>query len=1375
MSDILIEGGSMVLAAAAPFDVRFDAAADIIMPFGGTIVVPAAAGEIPVIELMGHHRWMFISCKYPETGEGGKRKFPFLRDMENRAVTTDRPVIMLVADDHTLLDDIHPSKLDDDITETYKATFKENYIISSAARYLLIEFDNGLFTSDGLPLAISPFSCDAEFKLKGNTSDDEGMELLRTALSQATALAGRIRAFDIGGRQTEAYSALLKLGVKKEDIQNFPDADADAEKKMKVQFVDLHGNVLHKNDYPLDHLDISPALQNVPGTLNYYEWEFSDDTRKIDFKLTEQAQPEAEVGMLYTHHFHYVCIWPGYGFKFKEITKAGEATTIDLLKDVEPDDFPKLTFVRICVFHPLPEFQDKAGGEIQAKQAADSAGIQQKYTWFADNHFQFFSARNSVSIYNTGDEFFKDYFDTVTSLDKDDELYQANWSSQPFIHLPGSMKVRRIEPADWDSDSARSKLQQAALQSVLLPVNIDAQTVNAVMLPQRINGGAIFTDSMAVEVSTVPGPGRRPKRTHKGFVRKNNLYAWLLDMDTAAGEAVQHSVLGYWKTSMGIAISVPLQKLLPDVIPAMESIGIPFPADIVVLQAGPQDPSQLQIVRTKSIPDIRSAINRPGGAEVLQLLVINLASGGAYFLPLSPAEQEETATNIEITNILNYDEGSVERTAIEELTGTFSALDNCLFAVCRAPAAEDDALLSLLLTGLSLQRFSDNALRLGDVPLHPEELGGLFRTAISKRVKLKALYWEQYLASLVPSADLAKGVSNNESITNVINRDIAGKNGFAFRDRSTRDFGSWHQKATVIFKEDRSTDIFPEGGYSFTSYLGGMDLAMGRWDTPFHFDDDPERQSGLWFDVHVKIFGEAGFDVMRNFKHRWEAIKAFLDFGMDKFRPVNSSQELNDELENGIKIPDPQDIQINFPEGPNAFVQINRTIPPRSSLSLDEVEDETLVTIPDRAGELGSMHSYVKAINNARRFIIINDQYFFSQEMAKLLHDRLAAPDGPDFLVLVLPLNLGESDYIDPHLFRVRELAIHTLYFGAAVQRDDLLPTDSQCGNIFPDPGLTNSVKDKVVILTPTTTAGTPIYVHSKHMIVDDVWMTIGSANMGARSLTYDGEINAAIVARKLYKGVGDIVRNHRIQICRQLSGLPLAYSALLQDPYAAFRLLKATEAQQDDPSLRLHPAPPMTTWLDPEYRMKVGETAFDDNADVVAELDFRNESFKYITCNGLDPDGRTNVSTRLAMIFGFAGIGKTLPSAIANITFNFSQADIFDIKFLVDQGIDVRLIIRVNITVMVDDVPQAVGPFDVDTYLLIFSAVANNIVLKDEPTNKASVHISTTEKYEVIGEVFNEETLPGTRILQGSAVFDPAANPPIIGGSVRDAVINLA
>ena len=49
------------------------------------------------------------------------------------------------------------------------------------------------------------------------------------------------------------------------------------------------------------------------------------------------------------------------------------------------------------------------------------------------------------------------------------------------------------------------------------------------------------------------------------------------------------------------------------------------------------------------------------------------------------------------------------------------------------------------------------------------------------------------------------------------------------------------------------------------------------------------------------------------------------------------------------------------------------------------------------------------------------------------------------------------------------------------------------------------------------TTQGTPVYVHAKACVVDDIWASIGSDNFNRRSWTHDSELSAVVVDRSTY------------------------------------------------------------------------------------------------------------------------------------------------------------------------------------------------------------------------------------------------------------------
>ena len=82
------------------------------------------------------------------------------------------------------------------------------------------------------------------------------------------------------------------------------------------------------------------------------------------------------------------------------------------------------------------------------------------------------------------------------------------------------------------------------------------------------------------------------------------------------------------------------------------------------------------------------------------------------------------------------------------------------------------------------------------------------------------------------------------------------------------------------------------------------------------------------------------------------------------------------------------------------------------------------------------------------------------------------------------------------------------------------------------------------------------IYVHAKMMIVDDVFVGIGSANLNRRGLYHDGEINVFSVPQRLKAARDNPVAALRRRLWAEMLDLPLATAGpLLEDPLAAARL----------------------------------------------------------------------------------------------------------------------------------------------------------------------------------------------------------------------------
>ncbi|HEV7978351.1 phospholipase D family protein [Amycolatopsis sp.] len=143
-------------------------------------------------------------------------------------------------------------------------------------------------------------------------------------------------------------------------------------------------------------------------------------------------------------------------------------------------------------------------------------------------------------------------------------------------------------------------------------------------------------------------------------------------------------------------------------------------------------------------------------------------------------------------------------------------------------------------------------------------------------------------------------------------------------------------------------------------------------------------------------------------------------------------------------------------------------------------------TVPEKThafaprGEFTIVDTYLRALRSAKRLVYLENQFLWSPEVAEILIGKLKNPPADDFrVVLVLPRKPSN---------------------GADTTR-------GQLGRLL------DADDDGRRLLATTLTSHdgdneTPVYVHAKLGIVDDEWMTVGSANLNEHSLFNDSEAN---------------------------------------------------------------------------------------------------------------------------------------------------------------------------------------------------------------------------------------------------------------------------
>ncbi|HEX4526451.1 MAG TPA: phospholipase D family protein [Gaiellaceae bacterium] len=163
---------------------------------------------------------------------------------------------------------------------------------------------------------------------------------------------------------------------------------------------------------------------------------------------------------------------------------------------------------------------------------------------------------------------------------------------------------------------------------------------------------------------------------------------------------------------------------------------------------------------------------------------------------------------------------------------------------------------------------------------------------------------------------------------------------------------------------------------------------------------------------------------------------------------------------------------------------LTAVVPP--SKSAGDVELQVVRTVPEAIynakprGQFGILESYVRALKAAERFVYIENQFLWSPEIEAVLHDKIDNPPHPDFrLVLLLPSkpNSGDDD--------TRGVLGH------------LIEADDDGGRVL-----------ACTLFARRGDLADPIYIHAKIAIIDDRWLTLGSANLNEHSLFNDTEMN---------------------------------------------------------------------------------------------------------------------------------------------------------------------------------------------------------------------------------------------------------------------------
>jgi phosphatidylserine/phosphatidylglycerophosphate/cardiolipin synthase-like enzyme len=406
-------------------------------------------------------------------------------------------------------------------------------------------------------------------------------------------------------------------------------------------------------------------------------------------------------------------------------------------------------------------------------------------------------------------------------------------------------------------------------------------------------------------------------------------------------------------------------------------------------------------------------------------------------------------------------------------------------------------------------------------------IGRLLCAAARRDVQVRGLLWRSH------SDRTSFSAQENQRLGAEINE--AG--GEALLDQRVRRGGSHHQKMVVVRRRDR-----PDADVAF---VGGIDLCHSRRDDAAHAGDPQsqpmDRRYGPrppWHDAMIEIHGPATADVLATFLQRW-----------NDPTPLDHDNPYRRVLQRAARMPrHPTPLRDavtrQVAAGPHQ-VQVLRTYPFKRPAFPFAAEGERTIA-----------RAYRRAFARATRLVYVEDQYLWSEAVARALAEALRR--SPRLQVIaVVPRFPDQDGRVSGPPNRLGQLTAMALL--------------RQAGG------------DRFAVYDLENAAGTPVYVHAKVCIVDDIWMTCGSDNFNRRSWTHDSELTCAVVDPE-----GRLARSLRTALWSEHLGLP-GDDPRLADVDGAGQLWRERTRSPDSRARPHRPAPVSRLarlWATPLYRL---------------------------------------------------------------------------------------------------------------------------------------------------------------------------------------------
>ncbi|TNE87088.1 MAG: hypothetical protein EP330_19135 [Deltaproteobacteria bacterium] len=261
-----------------------------------------------------------------------------------------------------------------------------------------------------------------------------------------------------------------------------------------------------------------------------------------------------------------------------------------------------------------------------------------------------------------------------------------------------------------------------------------------------------------------------------------------------------------------------------------------------------------------------------------------------------------------------------------------------------------------------------------------------------------------------------------------------------------------------------------------TAFVGGMNFQGVDWDTSEHLVFDPRRMP---------------FDASTSERQDVEAKDALPEFSPRRDYMTRIRGPIVEDTEQVFAMRWQDRLDGNEEYAENATPA---PVTGGQAASSSGVQAQITTTLPEPFWEHGIAESWLNAVDQAEQYVFIEDQYFRMPMVVDALLARMAEAPNLEVVVIVRPV----SEWTDTGC----EWTYRTL--------NDL--EGAYPSRFHPYYLRSFDVVEVFALFEETEARFADHDIHSKLLIVDDLFLSVGSANKNNRGLVYEGEMNLAVV-----------------------------------------------------------------------------------------------------------------------------------------------------------------------------------------------------------------------------------------------------------------------